>query len=87
MLCRCKDFDNANKKLYNDGDNQVSVDPNVTYFDLPDGPILNDLAFEEEFGQVLANDAIPEDYFTPDAYDQYLSMEIVLPCGEVGKML
>jgi hypothetical protein len=46
------------------------VDSNVPYYDLPDGPILNDTAFQEEFGNVLANDAIPEVDFTPDAYDQ-----------------
>ena len=86
MLCCCKDFDNAIKNFCNDGNNQVLVDPNVTYFDLPDEPILDDPAFEEEFGRVLANDAIPEDDFTPDAYDQYLNMEIALPRGEDGKM-
>ena len=86
MLSRCKEFDNAIKHYCDDGNNQVSVDSNIPYFDLPDGPILNDPAFQEEFGNVLANDAIPEADFTPDAYDQYLHMEIALPRGEDGRM-
>jgi hypothetical protein len=86
MLSRCKEFDSAIKYYCDDGNNQVSVDSNTPYFDLPNGPILNDPAFQEEFGNVLANDAIPEADFTLDAYDQYLHMEIALPCGEDGRM-
>jgi hypothetical protein len=86
MLSRCKAFDNAIKSFCDDGSNQVSVDNNVLFFDLPDEPVLNDPAFQEEFGNILANDAIPEDDFKPNAYDQYLNMEIALPCGEDGRM-
>jgi hypothetical protein len=62
MLSRCKEFDNAIKHYCDDGNNQVLVDSNIPYFDLPDGQF-----FQEEFGNVLANDAIPEADFTPDA--------------------
>jgi hypothetical protein len=86
MLSSCKEFGNAIKHYYDDGNNQVSVDSIIPYFDLPNGPILNDPAFQEEFGNVLANDAIPEADFTPDAYDQYLHMEIALPRGEDCRM-
>ena len=56
----------------------------VEPFDWSTHPFDDDLDFQEEFNNVTCNEEVKEDdnLFTPDTYDMYLNMELVLPQGD-----
>ena len=86
QISRCKAFDQAIATFCKDENNVVQPDATVPFYDLPDEPIENDPDYQEEFDRVLSNDQIPEDDFTPDAFDHYMNMELALPRGTDGEM-
>ena len=77
-------FDESVKLRLRDRVHILEEDGKVESFDWSTHPFNADLDFQEEFNNITSNEEVKEDddRFTPDTYDMYLNMELVLPQGD-----
>ena len=77
-------FDETIKLMLHDYANTLEEDGKVEPLDWSTHPFGDDPDFQEEFNSVTSNGEVKDDdsHFTPDTYDMYLNMELVLPQGD-----
>ena len=77
-------FDETIKLRLCDHAHTLEEDGKVEPLDWSTHPFSDDPDFQEEFNSVTSNAEVKDDdsNFTPDMYDTYLNMELVLPQGD-----
>ena len=77
-------FDETIKLSLRDHAHTLEEDGKVEPFDWSTHPFGDDPDIQDEFNSITSNEEVKDgdDHFTPDTYDMYLNMELVLPQGD-----
>jgi hypothetical protein len=86
---QCKAFDNGISDKLKDEHHVIAPDDTYKYLEPSTEELEADQDYINEMGKAINDKSIPHDEpteSTPDSYDNYLNMEVNLPCGDENEM-